>query len=101
MRLQVEMPDAVYGRLVDAADAYEVKVGDLIAETVWHLVGQPTKRGRRTAITPEVETQVRALLALNRTYADIAEAIGMSARTVSKVAERIGVQSIRARRLAA
>lgn len=102
MRIHVDMPDHVYRQLVDAAEAHDVRVSDLIADTVWHLLGDPprtTRVGRRTIVTPEIETRIRSLVALNRSYPEIAAALGIAVQTVTKAAKRMGLQSLRARRL--
>lgn len=100
MKISIEIPPRVYGQLADLADAHGVRIGDLIAETVHELLGPRPRRGRTTIITPEIEAEIRALAALNRSQAEISASLNVALSTVSRAAKRMGLKTLRERKTA-
>ena len=97
----VRMPEQVWGHLASLADKQGVTVGELIAATVASLVKTSTqprqsKGGRPSKYTPELGQRILEARWFHRTYAEIAEAEGLSLSTVPRYEARAQAERARA-----
>lgn len=94
MKVPLEMPDEVWGRLATLADTREVKIADLIAEAVKTLIGDVvvSKRRRprpdRVKATPEVLARVIAAHEAGMSWKTAAAQFGVSDSTVYQAIHR-------------
>lgn len=100
MKIVLEVPDRVWGKLADLADKREVKVADLLVEAITGMLpGAPTPkpwvpRTPHKPLTAEQESDLRALHALNYSDGAIAKRIGVSKYRVRSAMVRFGLTKL-------
>jgi len=105
MRIQVEVPDAVFAKLATMAEQRDVRIAELIAAPLAEAIKDTLHPGRRkpdgvrawVRMTPEREAQLVNLHRLGYSWAEISARIGVSTASVMNHARRLGLKSARQR----
>lgn len=84
MRISLEMPDAVFGKLANLADSKGVKVADIVGDAVAAAVGERVVVHRAPALklTPDVPEKIVAAHGAGMTWQALADRFGVAVSTI-------------------